>query len=170
MSPLPISDRTICKFKFRPVSKLEVEQDLKSIKCGKSTGTDNLPPGLLKDASSRISALLAYLINLSLQTGPFPTDWKLAKIVSIHNSGSLSSFENFRSILILPVLSKIIEKAVHRQVMAFLEDKKLISQSQFGFRPKLSTELAAALLFDNIRQRVDEENLVGATFIDLSKA
>ena len=88
----------------------------------------------------------------------------------IHKSGSLSCFDNFRPISILPVLSKIIEKAVHGQVTAFLEDKKLISQSQFGFRPKLSTELAATLLFDNIRQYVDEGNLVGATFIDLSKA
>ena len=170
MPPTPIPNRTKCKFKFRPVSKLEVEQDLKSIKLGKSTGTDNLPPGLLKDAACRISAPLTYLINLSLQTGRFPTDWKQAKIVPIHKSGSLSSFDNFRPISILPVLSKIIEKAVHRQVIAFLEDKKLISQSQFGFRHKLSTELAATLLLDNIRQYVDEGNLVGATFIDLSKA
>ena len=170
MPPTPIPNRTKCKFKFRPVSRLEVEQDLKSIKRGKSTGTDNLPPGLLKDASCRISAPLAYLINLSLQTGTFPTDWKQAKIVPIHKSGSLNSFDNFRPISIPPVLSKMIEKAVHRQVMAFLEAKKLISQSQFGFRPKLSTELAATFLFDNIRQHVDEGNLVGATFIDLSKA
>ena len=152
------------------MSKLEVEQDLKSIKRGKSTGTDNLPPGLLKDAACRLSASLAYLINLSLQTGTFPTDWKQTKILPIHKSGSLSSFENFRPISILPVLSKTIEKAVHRQVIALLEDKKLISQPQFGFRTKLSTELAATLLFDNIRQHVDEGNLVGATFIDLSKA
>ena len=170
MPPTPITNRTKCKFKFRPVSRLEVEQDLKSIKRGKSTGTDNLPPGLLKDALCRISAPLAYLINLSLQTGTFPTDWKQAKIVPIHKSGSLNSFDNFRPISILPVLSKIIEKAVYREDMAFLEAKKLISQSQFGFRPKLPTELAGTLLFDNIRQHVDEGNLVGATFIDLSKA
>ena len=147
MSLTPIPDRAICKFKFCHVSKLEVQQDFKSIKRGKSTGTDNLPLGLLKDASCRISAPLAYLINLSLQTGTFPTDWKQAKIVPIHKSGSYSSFDNFRPMSILPVLSKIIENAVHRQVMAFLEGKKLISQPQFGFIPKLSPELAATLLF-----------------------
>eukprot|EP00794_Sanderia_malayensis_P014738 gene14738-16273_t len=48
-------------------------------------------------------------------TGTFPVDWKLAKIVPIHKSGSFSSFDNYRPISILPVLSKIIEKAVHRQ-------------------------------------------------------
>ena len=53
--------------------------------------------------------------------------------------------------------------------MGFLEVSKLLSKFQFGFRPKLSTELAATLLFDEIRQHVDEGKLVGATFIDLSK-
>ena len=70
----------------------------------------------------------------------------------------------------LPVLSKIIEKAVHRQVMGFLEVNKFLSKFQFGFRPQLSTELAATLLFDGFRQHVDEGKVVGATFIDLSKA
>ena len=41
---------------------------------------------------------------------------------------------------------------------------------QFGFRPKLSTELATTLLLDNIRRSVDEGKLVGAVFIDLTKA
>ena len=38
------------------------------------------------------------------------------------------------------------------------------------FRPKLSTELAATHLLDNIRKSVDDGKLVGAVFIDLSKA
>ena len=168
--PRSVRNRTVNKFKFRAVSKLEVKRDLKSIKRTKSTGIDNLPPGLMKYAACNISAPLTYLINLSLQIGTFPADWKLAKIVPIHKSGSFSSFDNYRPISILPVSSKIIEKAVHRQVMGFLEVNKLLSKFQFGFRPKLSTELAATLLFVEIRQHVDEGKLVSATFIDLSKA
>ena len=151
------------KFKFRAISKVEVKRDLKSIKRTKSTGIDNLPPGLPKDAACNISAPLTHLVNLSLQTGTFPAYWKLAKIVPIHKSGSFSCFDNYRPISILPVLSKIIERAVHRQVMGFLEVDKLLSKFQFGFRPKLSTELAATLLFDEIRQHVDEGKLVGCS-------
>ena len=77
--PRPVRNRAENKFKFRPVSKLEVERDLKSIKRTKSTGIDNLPPGLLKDAACNLSAPLAHLINLSLQTGTFPADWKISK-------------------------------------------------------------------------------------------
>lgn len=47
------------------------------------------------------------------------------------------------------MLSKVLEKAIHSQLMDFLATK---------------------LLIDNIRQEVDKGILVGTTFIDLSKA
>ena len=78
--------------------------------------------------------------------------------------------DNYRPISILPVVSKIIEKAIHLQLVKFLDQNSLLSEFQFGFRPKLSTELAAIHLFDNIRESVDSGKLVGAVFIDLSKA
>ena len=95
---------------------------------------------------------------------------KIAKIVPVHKSGSLSSFDNYRPISILPVLSKVMEKLVQRQLMEFLDQNKLLSKFQFGFKPRLSTELAATMLLDEIRKSVDQGKLVGATLIDLSKA
>ena len=68
------------------------------------------------------------------------------------------------------MLSKVIEKLVQRQPMEFLDKNKLLSKFQFGFRSRLSTELAATLLWDEFRKCVDQDKLVGATFIDLSKA
>ena len=68
------------------------------------------------------------------------------------------------------MLSKIIEKIKHRQLISFLDRNSLLSPSQFGFRRGLSTELAATLLLDDIRKDVDAGKLVGAVFIDLSKA
>ena len=54
--------------------------------------------------------------------------------------------------------------------MKFLDENRLLSEFQFGFRPKMSTELAATLFLDDIREIVDQGYMVGATFIDLSKA
>ena len=60
----------------------------------------------------------------------------------------------------LPTLSKILEKAVHNQLYYFLNDNKIITSKQFGFRPKLSTILL----------NMDSGRLTGAVFLDLSKA
>ena len=168
--PAGITKKTEKSFLFQSVSQLEVLRILKSIKRNKATGLDDLPPCLLKDSAAILSAPLAHLINLSITTGIFPMDWKKAKIIPVHKSGPFSVLDNYRPISILPVISKIIEKAIHRQLITYLDQNALLSHFQFGFRPKLSTELAATHLLDNIRKSVDDGKLVGAVFIDLSKA
>ena len=59
---------------------------------------------------------------------------------------------------------------MHSQVTQYLNENKLLSPFQFGFQRKMSTELAATQLLDDIRKHVDQEKLVGAVFLDLSKA
>ena len=54
--------------------------------------------------------------------------------------------------------------------MDYLEKHNLITPYQFGCRKNRSTNEAATILVDNIREMVDKGPLVGAVFIDLSKA
>eukprot|EP00111_Clytia_hemisphaerica_P002352 TCONS_00006717-protein len=78
--------------------------------------------------------------------------------------------ENFRPISILPTFSKILEKAVRSQLSDFLENNNLLTDRQFGYRKNRSTKIASALLFDDIRSSIDKGELVGAVYIDLTKA
>ena len=165
-----IVKKTDKHFNFQRITSNDVERCLKGIRRLKSTGLDDLPPCLLKDSVSVISLPLACIINILLSTGVFPSQWKNARIVPVHKSGSTSSVGNYRPISMLPFLSKIIEKLVHQQLMKFLDENKLLSDFQFGFRPKMSTELAATLVLDNVRKNVDQGYMVCATFIYLGKA
>ena len=63
-----------------------------------------------------------------------------------------------------------MEKEVHKQFSVYLEENKLILDSQFGFRKNKSTKLAAITLVEEIRRSVDSGCIVGACFLDLSKA
>ena len=63
-----------------------------------------------------------------------------------------------------------MEKEVHKQFSAYLEEMKLISDFQFGFRKNKSTDLAAITLVEEIRQNVDLGCIVGACLLDLCKA
>ena len=102
------------RFNFQPFTSADIEKCLKGVKHSKSTRLDDLPPGLLKDSAAAISLPITHIINLSFSTGAFPTQWKNARIVPVHKSGSKSSLDNYRPISILPVLSKTIEKLVHQ--------------------------------------------------------
>ena len=71
---------------------------------------------------------------------------------------------------ILPVLPKILERIVYKPLLSHLENKGLLSSFQFGFRSKRSTELAVTYFTDIIRKEVENGNILGAVFINQSKA
>ena len=162
--------RTTQRFCFSNVSKTFIEKQLKSLKRSKAAGPDELPPGMIKDCRNEILNPLTYLVNLSLRSGRVPSLWKVARVTPIHKSGDLTKPENYRPISILPIFSKILERAIHTQLSSYLENNYLLCNQQFGYRSKKSTKLASTLLCDNIRKSIDMGELVGAVFIDLTKA
>ena len=99
-----------------------------------------------------------------------PSIWKCARVTPIHKSGDMKTPGNYRPISVLPIFSKILERAIHSQLSEYLEQHQLLTDSQFGYRRKRSTKLASTLLCDDIRSSIDKGNFVGAVFIDLTKA
>ena len=98
----------------------------------------------------------------------FPDIWKKGKIVLLNKSNDPTSPNNYRPITILPILSKILEHVVHQQVYQYLRQNKLITSEQFGFRPKLSTNIDLTQLTEEILQNMDKM-ITDAVFIDLRK-
>ena len=125
--------------------KLFFEKVLRSLKRQKTTGIGNLPTGLLKDCAVHILVPLCYIINLSISTSTKPTIWKHAKVSPVFKSGDSSEPSNCRSISTLPVLSKILEKAIHKQLMDYLETEKQLCNQQYRFCRKRSIKMAATL-------------------------
>ena len=71
-----------------------------------------------------LSHPISLLINKSLSTGIVPNSMKLAKVIPIYKSKDSKLFSNYRPISLLPTLSKLLEKVVHRRVYQFLKNKK----------------------------------------------
>jgi len=77
---------------------------------------------------------------------------------------------NYRPISILPCFSKILECAMHRQLVSFLEKQNLIAEEQHGFMKGKSIDSAIFNFMEKIRESLDnKENCVGF-FLDLTKA
>ena len=143
---------------------------LGSLKANKAVELDKLSARLLKDASDVIAPLLASLINKSFADGVFPEVWKSAKVAALFKGGDKTLKDNYRPISILPTISKIIERSAHVQLCSYLEENKLLSQSQFGFRQKRSTSTALITFTDQILESMDKGYVTGAVFLDLRKA
>ena len=84
-----------------------------------------------------------------------------------------SCFNNYRPISLLPTISKVFERVIHTQLFNFFDVNDLLTEQQYGFRTKHSTELAAIKLVDFVIMEMDNKYSVKtpiAIFMDLSKA
>ena len=123
-------------FNFSDIS-IEDVSTLKHLQTSKSTGLDNIPAKMLKIAAHVIAPSLTYIFNLSVSTGIFVDDWKDARVNPVYKEGCRRNIGNYRPVSILPIVSKVFEKEVFRQLYQYLNESSLLSKFQSGFRPLL---------------------------------
>ena len=70
---------------------------------------------------------LTELFNMSLTTGTFPSEWKLARVVPIPKTTPSTSTSGYRPISILPIVSKVLERHVKEIVEEYLAENSPIS-------------------------------------------
>ena len=165
-----LQDRINSNFEFCTISTEDVNDVLKKLKTKKSSGQDGISSTLLKSLDGHISNILALIINQSLSTGIFPNKLKVAKVVPIFKKDDPHQPGNYRPISLLPAISKIFEKVVYKQVYNYMDTNNLLYKSQYGFRQKHSTELAAMEVTDQVFRDIDKKKLPLAIFLDFSKA
>jgi hypothetical protein len=94
---------------------------------------------LLKFIKYEIATPLAHIFNLSFVTGTFPTKLKISRTVPIFKAGDRTSCDNYRPILLLCSLSKVLEKVAAIRLVNHLKENNLLNENQFGFQENVST-------------------------------
>lgn len=163
-------NRTTQSFFLTPTDPQEILAILKNVKAKQSTGHDNLSTNLLKSMKESLSIPLSKIVNKSLQSGIVPACLKLAKVVPIYKTKDKMQLTNYRPISLLPSISKILEKVVHKRVSKFLETNNILFDNQFGFRQNRSTIDAITKFTTDISKSLNEKQSTLAIFLDLSKA
>ena len=129
-------------FCFKNINASELSDTLAQIKTKKSPGIDGISVKLLKAAGDIILDSLGSIFNLSLQTGIFPDDWKLAKLSPIFKDGVKTECGNYRPISVISIIAKLFEKLVCNQLKTYMMNNNIITKNQSGFREHHSTETA----------------------------
>ena len=96
----------------------------------KATCLDNIPSRLLKMAGNIIAPSLTQIFIKSINTGIFPTEWKLARVTPIFKKDKRDDPNNYRPISVIPTVAKIFEKIIYDQLCDYLYDICLINQAR----------------------------------------
>ena len=84
----------------------------------KSHGWDNLSVRMTKLCDDSLTYPLKCIFEGPLQKGKYPDCWKKANVVSLHKKVSKSLIKNYRPISLLPILSKIFERLIHKDLFS----------------------------------------------------
>ena len=110
------------------------------------------------------------MFSQSLTQGTFPSALKRAVNVPIFKSGDKSIPGNYRPISLTSCISKAFERIIRKQVLASLERKGLLNNTQHGFRSGRSCLSALLNVFDNLMNMIDSSTTVEMIYLDFSKA
>lgn len=154
-----------------PILKLSAEdirRKISTLDASKGSGPDGLPNSLLKSCVEGFLAPLVLLFNKSLQTGHFPSLWKISHIIPIHKSGSKLNVENYRGVAILSAIPKLFEALVYDNLYPWIEEG--ISDTQHGFLKKRSTVTNLAEFASKTALWMADGFQVDTVYTDMSKA
>ena len=107
-------DRIRSLFFLSPVTPGDIIYIINTLKSTKSAGHDNIPSSLIKSLKGETAFCLSVLINASLATGEVPDMHKAAKVIPLYKAHDATGWTNYHPIPLLPSVSKILEKIVHK--------------------------------------------------------
>ena len=132
-------------FNFHAVTVAAVKEIIMELKTDKAVSGE-LPVKLLKDCGFSFYAL-TNCINNSIENGRFPNSLKEANIDPVYKSKNPFEKANYRPLSILPLLSKVYERLMFKQLSK--NTKYYLSQILCGFRKTHSTQHALFRLLES---------------------
>ena len=135
----------------------------------KAHGHDNISIRMLKMCGSAIYKPLVIIFKKCLDTGIFPSEWKKGNIVPTHKNGDKQTLKNYRSVSLLSVCGKTLERLMFNEMFKFFIVNELISSNQSGFKLGDSCVNQLVSITHEIYKSFDEGHEVRGVFVDISK-
>ena len=142
---------------------------LDRIDVSKSSGPDKLPGRLLQGLAKEITPVVHF--TQSLCTGELPTEWTQANVAPIFKKGGKLQAVNYRPVSLTCITCKLFEHILCKHILAHLEDHKILTDLQHGFRSGRSCETQLVTTFQDLAQMHNKKgSQIDIAVLDFSKA
>jgi len=158
-------------FKLTPANDKDIEEIMKNLDTSKATGIDNIPARIVKLSADVTHRHFTQIINKSIEKDTFPDKMQIGKITPVYKSGKENSRLNkkdYRPISVLTVFSKVFERFILNQMLGHVNT--ILSDKISAYRKGYSTQHVLLKLTEEWRKHLDNNQIVGAVLMDLSKA
>jgi hypothetical protein len=137
---------------------------------GQVPGYDLITGRTLKEMSRKGIVHLTTICNAIIRTGYFAVQWKVVQVIMIPKPGEpLEKANSYRPISLLPIMSKVFEKAMLKRLRPTLEENRILPDHQFGFRRKHCHRISTPNYRDN-KRNFKKKQYYSAAFLDITQA
>ena len=150
------------------VSESAVRAALKSVPVNKACGPDNVSARIIVECAEELVTPLTKICNASLRSGVFPERWKRANIIPIYKKGDKKVPSNYRSVSLLPLFGKILERIVYEQLYTHVSPA--LCSEQHGFIPRRSCITNLAVYLQSAWEAISDGYQTDAIYTDYSAA
>ena len=123
---------------------------------------------VIHECAGELTTPVTKLCKRSLQQGVFPQSWKRANVVPIFKKGAKSLQSNYRSVSLLPLFSKVLERVVYTCLHAYV--KPVLSDKQHGFMPGRSCASNLATMLHSAWSNISAGSQTDVIYTDYSSA
>ena len=113
---------------------------------------------------------LARLLDITMNNGTLPGDWKRATVIPIHKGHDRSLVTNYRPVSLTSVVCKQMEHVIAAYLRQAWDKNDWLYEGQHGFRPGYSCESQVIAVCQDIADCVDNGDKIDAIIVDFSKA
>ena len=151
-------------FNFSYIDKKTVLKIIRSLSKSKASQKTDMPVRVVKENAEYFAEIICSQFNESINSSKFPLSFN---ITPVFKNESRNHKNNYRPVSILPVISKVFEKIMNKQLSIYSEE--IPSKFQCGFRKGFSTQHCLLLMLEKWKRAVDNNKVFGALVTDLSK-
>ena len=146
------------------VTKEVVTKLLKGLSPHKALGPDELHPRVLKELATELGQVFAHLFQQSMDTGKIPHKWSLENICPLIKKGDRSLACNYRPVSLTCIPCKLLEHIVCSNIMAHLDEHKLLSVKQQAFRKWHRCETKLTTVIDDWAKVLDNHGQIDTLY------
>ena len=150
------------------VSQSAVRAALKSVPVNKACGPDDISARIIVECADELVAPVTKICNPSISSGVFPERWRQANIIPIFKKGDKKDPSNYRSVSLLPLFGKILERIVYDQLYQHVPPA--LCSEQHGFIPRRSCITYLAAYLQSAWEAISDGYQTDAIYTDYSAA
>ena len=160
----------VSKFCFSEVNVKDMKTEIDNLNAKKSGTFMNIPVKRLKEVVDIVAQPLTDIWKYEIVLGrKFASQLKLADITPLHKKLETIKKENYRPVSLLPVVSKLFERLMQKQMVTYMEN--FLSPYLCGYRKGFNSQYALLAMIEKWKKCLDGEGgFAGAILMDLSKA